>query len=196
MDVVGSEEQRAGYVYLCEFYDSSQLYIPLMNSTAILNDKVSGGDVSNEKSPRSGAGVCSALANKFPSEYSCMIVHTVSPSMRSENDKHSVQSYPNKRCAHSQTDGQHNVNPVSLRWRINEIGNDPWWRFQTGSKEHCLCCRCHRLRCRVGILRHSDRMGDIEALVFSQADRKLGRRDSHSYMRFKRPKPVSCGVPD
>ena len=52
-------------LYLCEFNDTSQLYVPLMDSAAILDDKVSGDDVSDEKSPRGGGGVCSALAMKL-----------------------------------------------------------------------------------------------------------------------------------
>ena len=79
--------------------------------------------------------------------------------MRSEDEEYSVESDPNERCAHSQTDRQRNVNPVSLRRRIDEIRDDPGWRLKTWSKEHGLCCRCHRLRCNIGTLRHSDSNG-------------------------------------
>lgn len=94
-----------------------------------------------------------------------LIVRTVCPPMRFENKKHRIQSDPNERCAHGQTNRQHHVDPVSLRRWINEIGDDAGWRLQARPIEHRLCCRCHRLRCGIGILRHGDCMGDIAALV-------------------------------
>ena len=52
---------------------------------------------------------------------------------------------------------------MSLRRRINEIRNDPWWRFQARSTEHCLQ---HR---GLIILGHIERMGEIEALLLGRA---------------------------
>ena len=85
--------------------------------------------------------------------------------MRLEDEEYSVESYQDERCANSQTDWQHHIDPVGLRGRIDKIGNNAWWRFQARPKEHGLCRRCHRLRCRIRTLRHGDCMGKIAALV-------------------------------
>lgn len=71
---------------------------------------------------------------------------------------------------------------MSLRWRIDKIRDDPWWRPQTRSKEHRLCHRC-----RV-ILRHVERMGDIAALLL--------RRAGWQPFIYAIPttEPISCGV--
>lgn len=97
------------------------------------------------------------------------VEHTVRPSMGLENEEGSTQSYPNKRCAHCQTDWQRDVDPVTSRRRINKVGNDPWWRLQAWPEEQSLCCRCHRLCCRIG---HGEIWGNIVALV---CDRRVGR---------------------
>ena len=57
--------QSGRMFYLCEFDDATQLDVPLMDSAAVLDDKVGGGDVSDKESPRGGGGVCSALAIKL-----------------------------------------------------------------------------------------------------------------------------------
>ena len=79
--------------------------------------------------------------------------------MRPENEECGIESYPDERCAHGQTDRQRHVHPVSLRRRINEIRDDPWRRFKARPPEHRLCHRC-----RI-ILRHIERVGDIAALL-------------------------------
>ena len=108
--------------------------------------------------------------------------------MGSEDEEYSVESDPNKRCAHGQTNRQHDVDPMSLGRRIDEIRDNPRRRFKTWSKEHGLHCRCHRLRCSIGTLRHGDSMGNIAALVFWQAGREnIIRRESGSYMRSQGP---------
>lgn len=53
-------------VYLCEFNDTAQWYIPLMDSAAILNREVSRCAISDEESPCRGGGVCSGLAFLLP----------------------------------------------------------------------------------------------------------------------------------
>ena len=78
------------------------------------------------------------------------VEHTIRPSMGLENEECSTQSYPNKRCGHGQTYWQRDVEPATLGGWINEIGDDPWWRLQAWPEEQSLCCRCHRLCCRIG----------------------------------------------
>lgn len=55
-------ETEDAYAYLCEFHDTTQWYIPLMDSTAVLNDNVHGSAIADKEGPRGGRGVCSALA--------------------------------------------------------------------------------------------------------------------------------------
>ena len=90
-------------------------------------------------------------------------IRTIRPSMRFENEEDSIESYPDERCAQSQTDWKRNVDPVSLGRRVNEIRDDPWGRLQARSTEHRLCHRC-----RV-ILGHSEAMDVIAALLFRRA---------------------------
>ena len=56
------EIKEVRVTYLCEFNDTSQWDIPLMDSSAVKNDEISRGTVSDEKSPRGGRCVCQALA--------------------------------------------------------------------------------------------------------------------------------------
>ena len=97
------------------------------------------------------------------------VEQTVHPSTGFENEKCSIKSYPNKRCAHRQADWQRDIDPVSLRGWVNEVGNNPWWRLQAWPEEQSLCCGCHRLRCRIG---HGEFRGYTVALV---RDRRVGR---------------------
>lgn len=135
-----------------------------MDSAAVLDDEVSGDDISDEECPCGGRGVWYVLAARSTTCYG-RIAQTIRPPMRLENKEHRIQSDPDERCAHGQTNRQHHVDPVSLRRWINEIRNDAWRRLQARPIEHRLCCRCHRLRRRIGILRHGDCMGNNAALV-------------------------------
>lgn len=50
------------FIYLCKLYDTSQWYVPLMDSAAVLDDEVSGDDISDEECPCGGRGVWYVLA--------------------------------------------------------------------------------------------------------------------------------------
>ena len=89
-----------------------------------------------------------------------IVIHTIRPPMRFENEEDSIESYPDEGCAQSQTDWKRHVDPVSLGRRINEIRDDPRWRLQARPTEHRLCHRC-----RV-ILGHNEVMDAIAALLF------------------------------
>ena len=102
VSLVSIAEGKRWRIYLCEFNDTSQLDIPLMDSAAVKDDEVSRGTISDKKSPRSGRCVCQALAILLSPLHS-EVIHTIRPAMRSEDEEYSVESYPNERCAHCQT---------------------------------------------------------------------------------------------